>query len=472
MTLALLEGGLLFTVVLFAIIVWTQPLPVGWIDVATLLAQSMAICGCCITAFYYNDFYNLRVVKSFRPYAARVLSSFGLAFLLLAGFYALFPTVKIADGPFVSSFVIIVGLLLPFRAASYAFMRSHPFRERVLMLGAGELAVRLIREVERQPHLRYTIVGVVDDDFAATNLRHPLLGPLEHLDKIVKDLEPDRVIVALSERRGRLPLGPLFDARLDGVVVEHGVQAYERLTGKLAIESLTPSSIIFSGDFRKSRVESAAGRGLSLLVALAGLIVLAPLLGLIALAIKLDSGRPILFVHDRVGLRGRRFKLLKFRTMHRAGADVSDWTRDQTDRVTRLGKWLRRFRLDELPQFVNILRGDMNLVGPRPHRVAKYEAFLETIPYFSLRSLVRPGLTGWAQVRYGYASRLDEETEKIRYDLYYVKHLSPALDLRILFATVKIVLFGRGSRTRPRRDEEVFGDGVRSVPPRVSSVAR
>ena len=472
LTLALLEGGLLFSVVLFVIVVWTHPLLMGWIDVAILLMQSLAICACCITAFYYNDFYNLRVVKSFRPYAARVLSSFGLAFLLLAGFYALCPTAKIADGPFVSSFAIIVGLLLPFRAASYAFMRSHPFRERVLVLGAGGLAARLIREIESQPHLRYAIVGVVDDDRAAGNLRHLLRGPLEHLDKIVKDLEPDRVIVALSERRGRLPLGPLFDARLDGVVVEHGVEAYERLTGKVAIEALTPSSVIFSRDFRKSRLESAAGRGLSLLVALAGLILVAPLLGLIALAIRLDSGSPVLFVHDRVGLRGRRFKLLKFRTMHRAGADVSDWTRDQTHRVTRLGKWLRRFRLDELPQFINILRGDMNLVGPRPHRVTKYEAFLETIPYFSLRSVVRPGLTGWAQVRYGYASRLDEETEKIRYDLYYVKQLSLALDLRILFATVKIVLFGRGSRTRPRRDEEVFAEGVRTVSPRVSSVAR
>ena len=183
LTLALLEGGLLFTVVLFVIVVWTHPLLMGWIDVAILLMQSLAICACCITAFYYNDFYNLRVVKSFRPYAARVLSSFGLTFLLLAGFYALFPTAKIADGPFVSSFAIIVGLLLPFRAASYAFMRSHPFRERVLVLGAGGLAARLIREIESQPHMRYAIVGVVDDDRAAGNLRHLLRGPLEDLDK-------------------------------------------------------------------------------------------------------------------------------------------------------------------------------------------------------------------------------------------------------------------------------------------------
>jgi lipopolysaccharide/colanic/teichoic acid biosynthesis glycosyltransferase len=153
----------------------------------------------------------------------------------------------------------------------------------------------------------------------------------------------------------------------------------------------------------------------------------------------------VFFVHQRVGLGGRPFRLLKFRSMRPMSSRTSEWVRDNGDRITRVGKWLRKTRLDELPQFWNIIRGDMNLVGPRPHPVTNYEMFAEHIPYYSLRALVRPGITGWAQIRYGYANDLEEETEKMRYDLFYIKHLSLLLDLRILFDTVKIVLFGRGA---------------------------
>src|SRR5438034_5131461 len=173
-----------------------------------------------------------------------------------------------------------------------------------------------------------------------------------------------------------------------------------------------------------------------------GIVALAPLLGLIALLIKLDSCGPVFFVQDRVGMSAKRFRLLKFRTMHLVDVPRSEWVCDNTERITRVGKWLRKFRLDELPQFVNVIRGDMNVVGPRPHPVSNFDLFTEKIPYYSLRSVVRPGITGWAQVRFGYANNLDEETEKMRYDLYYIKHLSVWFDVRILLDTVKIVLFG------------------------------
>jgi lipopolysaccharide/colanic/teichoic acid biosynthesis glycosyltransferase len=193
-----------------------------------------------------------------------------------------------------------------------------------------------------------------------------------------------------------------------------------------------------------------------------GLVCLAPVIGLIALAIKLDSPGPVFLVQDRVGLRGKRFRLIKFRTMHPVDGETPLWFQDSQERITRVGTWLRKFRLDELPQFVNILRGDMNLVGPRPHRVPKFELFAETTPYFALRSLVRPGLTGWAQVRHGYASNLEEETEKTCYDLYYIKHMSLWFDLRILFDTVKVVLSGRGSRAAAPSRAEVRADHTRS----------
>ncbi|MBI3327693.1 MAG: exopolysaccharide biosynthesis polyprenyl glycosylphosphotransferase [Nitrospinae bacterium] len=320
--------------------------------------------------------------------------------------------------------------------------------ERVLILGTSPLAHQLIAAIETQPHRRYGIVGVVYDSKVPPEapLHYPLLGPLEHTGKIIEEFRPARIIVALAERRGQMPILPLLESRMRGVVVEDGVEFYERLTGKLAIESLMPSTLIFSKGFRKSRLALAVGRAVSALVSVVGLVGLAPLLGLIALAVKLDSRGPVLFVQHRVGVGGKRFELLKFRTMHPVDGYTSEWARDNRDRLTRLGKWLRKVRLDELPQFVNILRGDMNLVGPRPHPVSNFQLFLERIPYYSLRPAVRPGITGWAQVRYRYANNLAEETEKMRYDLYYLKHMSLWLDLRILLETVKTVLLGRESQ--------------------------
>jgi exopolysaccharide biosynthesis polyprenyl glycosylphosphotransferase len=448
LALALLEGSLLFIAVSASIFLWLHPLLFDWIDVVTFLSQTLGLSFCCTIAFYYNDLYDFRVVRNFAEFASRLMQAFGVAFILLAIFYTLFPGARIAEGPFFSSFVIVVGFLLPLRAISYAVMRSHLFTERVLILGTSPLARKVVHEIEARPDAGCTIVGVIDDGAASdgTFSRYSIFGPPEQLGKIIEDVHPDRIIVTMAERRGRLPVDELLQSRVRGLTVEDGVAAYERLSGKLAVEALTPSDLIFSKDFRKSHVNLAVARAISLVASLVGCIAFAPLVGLIALAIKLDSRGPIFFVHRRTGLYGRPFTLIKFRTMVPVSSENSEWVRDNHDRVTRVGKWLRKFRLDELPQFVNLLRGDMNLVGPRPHPVSNQRLFIENIPYCALRSLVRPGLTGWAQVRYGYANDLQEEIEKMRYDLYYIKHFSIWFDLRILFDTVKIVLFGRGSR--------------------------
>ncbi len=445
--LGLIEGCVLFAAVSATIFGWARPLLVDWIDVVLVLAQAVALSLCCIVAFYYNDLYDLRIVRSFGEFSARLLQAFGVAFILLAGFYTLFPQTRIAGGPFFSSVLLTLGVLVPIRAVSYGFMRSRPFMERVLILGASPLARKVIAEIEAQPQFRYAIVGVVDD-VEAPDLapRYPVLGPLARLGKILDDVRADRIITALAERRGRLPVRDLLEHQARGIIVDDGVEVYERLTGKLALESVMPSSLLFSGDFHKSRLDLALARGVSVLVSLVGMIATAPLVALIALAIKLDSRGPVLFVQERVSLRGRRFKLLKFRTMVSVEGKTSEWVQDNQDRITRVGRWLRKFRFDELPQFLNILRGDMNLVGPRPHPVSNFSLFTERIPYYVLRSSVRPGVTGWAQIRYGYANNLEEEIEKMRYDLYYIKHLSFWFDLRILVDTVKTVMFGRGSK--------------------------
>src|SRR3989475_946827 len=361
---------------------------------------------------------------------------------------------RLARIPLVAGLIVIVGFLLG-RRVFHGVRRLRGVATRLLILGGSPLARRVVEEIEQRPHRRYVVVGVLDD---AANL-----------GRAIEATRPDRIVVALADLRGRLPLYPLLESRARGVLVEDAVELYERLTGKLALEALRPSSLIFSRDFRTSRFHRALSRPLSLLASIVGLIALAPLLGLIVLVIKLDSRGPVFFVQPRVGLLGRSFKLIKFRTMHPVRRPRSEWEQDNCDRITRVGKWLRRFRLDELPQLVNVLRGEMNLVGPRPHPQTNLELMIlavrnlselsgEAIPYYSLRCSIRPGITGWAQVRYGYANSIEEEMQKIRYDFYYLKHMSFWLDLQILFETVKIVLAGGsgsgdagGPSTRDRR---------------------
>lgn len=451
MRLVLVEAVILFAAVTGAVLTWGHAMVVDWRDAAVLLGQGAAVSVCCIVAFYYNDLYDLRIVRSFSEFGTRLLQSFGVALILLAGFYTLFPHARLADGAFVSSLLLIAGGLLPLRAVSYTIMRRRAFSDRVLILGTGPLARTLITEIDARPHFRYAIVGVVEEGGAAEDLRlpYPLLGPLERLDKIIEEIRPDRIVVALGERRGRMPMRQLLDAEAHGILVEDGVQTYEHFTGKLAIEALTPSFLIFSGAFRKARMLLAVRRLISLAAAAAGLVLTAPLMALLAVAIKLESRGPVFFVDARAGRGGRPFHVVKFRTMREGDSEpgpYSVWNRDDSARITRVGRWMRRLRLDELPQFWNILRGDMDLVGPRPEMLRNVKAMSEQIPYYSLRHVVRPGLTGWAQTRHGYSVSLEQVTEKMRHDLFYIKHMSLWLDLRILADTVKIVLFGRGAR--------------------------
>ena len=452
MILAILEGLVLSLAVAATAFAWGHRLFVDWIDVATMLGQAGAVSLCCITAFYYNDLYDLRVVRSFSLFASRLLQSFGVALMLLGLFYTIVPDAGMTEGAFVSGLLVAAGLLVPLRAIGYTIMRRRAFADRVLVLGAGPLARRVIQEIESRPNFRYAVVGVVDDGTGvdAGDLPYPVLGPLERLDKILDDVKPDRLIVALTERRGRMPLTQLLECGARGILVEDGLRTYEYFTGKLPIESLTPSFLIFSGAFRKSRLQMGLRRASSLLLAAVGLLLSAPLMAVIAVAIAIDSRGPVFFVDRRAGRGGRPFNLVKFRTMHPLppGETVASsvWDRDDELRVTRVGRFIRKLRLDELPQFWNVVKGDMDLVGPRPEILANVQTMSEEIPYYGLRHSVRPGLTGWAQTRFGYSVSLEQVTEKIRYDLFYIKQMSFWLDLRILVDTVKIMLFGRGAK--------------------------
>jgi exopolysaccharide biosynthesis polyprenyl glycosylphosphotransferase len=453
--LAILEGSAIFAALSAATFGWHRPLTGDWVGDGRALLPLLALTLGAIAALYYADAYDLHAVPGPGRLAARLPRCLAFAALPACVVYLCVPDV---GAHAVLGLVAVLGLLPVLRAPFYQLVRSGAFAEAVLVIGTGPLARRAIEAVEREGRGGYAIVGVVDDEMDAEDAFVPpdeRLGPLSCLDRIIATTFPDRIVVALEERRRRLPVRPLLDARLRGIMIEDGAAFYERLTGKIAIEALTPSSLIFSQDYRTPRLALFLGRALSVAVALVGLVVLAPAVALIALAIRLDSPGPIFFVQERVGRGGRRFMLVKFRTMHITETPHSEWAADNADRITRIGYTLRRFRLDELPQFVNVLRGDMDLVGPRPHPVSNFSLFVtvmrnspecgEQIPYYSMRSMARPGITGWAQVRYRYANNLEEEIEKMRYDLYYVKHRSLWLDLRILADTVKTVLAGRES---------------------------
>jgi exopolysaccharide biosynthesis polyprenyl glycosylphosphotransferase len=442
--LALFEASSLLVAV-SGVMLLSRPAPATPVDVVAVLGQALGVCVCYLVTFYFTDLYDLRIVRTLRDYLPRLVQAVGLALLLVVPFYVPFPG-RAAARPVLTATIVLMAVAVAFRAASYGVMRRAAFAERLLILGRSALTDKLVREIEERPHCGFTIVGIVDDPRDRPETappRYPVLGPLGYLHKIVEEVAPDRIVVGLGERRGRLPVQQLLESRVRGLPVDDGLRFYERLTGKLAIETLTPSALIFADDFRRSRLEAGYGRAVSLIVAAVGLVLFAPLGALIALAIKLDSPGPVFFLHERAGLAGRRFRLIKFRTMRPAAGRTSEWERDNAARITRVGRILRRFRLDELPQFINVLRGEMNLIGPRPHPVSNVELFTERIPYYSLRSLVRPGVTGWAQIRYRYANDLEEETEKMRFDLFYIKHRSPLLDLQIAFETVKSALCPR-----------------------------
>jgi len=334
-----------------------------------------------------------------------------------------------------------------------------PKAQRVLILGSGPMASKLIEEIEAPSKPRYAVAGIVADEQPDGDSpdAERWLGPCDQLADIVERVSPACIVVAVADRRDRLPLQSLLESRVRGILVEDALDFYERLTGKIAIEACRPSVLIMSKGFRNHGAAETMARLVSMVVAVIGLILMAPLLAALAIAIKLESRGPVLFVQQRAGRDGRPFGLVKFRTMHPCAEARSEWVTDNLDRITSIGRWLRRFRLDELPQLVNVLRGEMNLIGPRPHPTCNHAVFVNQIAYYGLRNSVRPGVTGWAQVRYGYANNLEEETEKMRYDLYYIKNRSLWLDWRILFETVGIIIFGQGAsevrRPSPSRSE-------------------
>ena len=340
--------------------------------------------------------------------------------------------------------VILTFALLGWRATYAWLVQQKYFRERVYVLGTGDRAQRLLNGLRQRSELGVEVVGWtggIEGELTRETVAKHLVG-------LAQEKGVHRVIVAMPDRRGTLPVEELLNLRLEGVKVEEATSWLEKISGRIEVEHLYPSWLIFADGFRFSTFFRLVRRGLNFSVALVGLVVSLPLLPFIALAIKLGSPGPILYRQARVGRGGETFRCYKFRTMRQdAEADTgATWAADNDPRITRVGKFLRVSRLDEIPQLWCVLKGDMHFVGPRPERPEFVEWLSREIPYYGVRHTVRPGITGWAQVQYKYGNTLEDAREKLQYDLFYIKNASVGLDFWIVFQTVKIVLLGRGAK--------------------------
>ena len=400
---------------------------------------------------YYADLYDTRIISDRRSLFERAMYALGATSFILALIYFFLPDMIVGRGVFVLAALCLVLTVLGWRIAFEWTNRHVAPRERLLLVGTSKGAVDLARELYERADLGAQIVGFIDPD--PTRLGAPILNPgvvgtIEDIPTLVRAMSVDRVVVSLADARGTLPMDKLLEMRLDGIAFDHMATVYEEYTGKIAVENLRPSWLIFSSGFRKGRLLQAGKRGLDLAVAAIGLLLALPLLIICAIAVRLDSPGSVLYRQQRVGQQGRLFNLFKFRSM-RQDAEAKTgavWATEGDPRVTRIGRIMRRSRLDELPQLWNVLRGDMSIVGPRPERPEFVESLAREIPFYGQRHTVKPGVTGWAQVSYSYAGSVDGTMEKLQYDLFYIKNLSLPLDLFIMFCTAKIVLLGKGAR--------------------------
>ena len=403
-------------------------------------------------SLYFNDLYEFKVADSGIDLASRLMQSIGTTSIILAVIYFLWPGMIIGRWIFFASLILLLLFLAFWRILYSLVIRKKVFAEKSVILGIGELARNILDEISRRKDLSYDISFVIASENSNNNNDHykgaGVNYGFENICDLVETENVRNIIVALDEKRGIFPFKELLECKIRGINIIDGESFYERITGKLLVERIKPSWIIFSDGFVKSRISRVVKRLAGVLMSMLMLILFAPLILLTAIAIKLDSQGTVLFSQERVGEHGKLFRVYKFRSMQVNAEERTGpvWATDEDPRVTRVGRIIRKLRIDELPQLWNVFRGDMSFVGPRPERPFFVEKLKKTVPYYNERLSVKPGVTGWAQIKYSYGASDEDALEKLKYDLYYIKNMSIIMDLIVIFHTVKIVLLGRGSR--------------------------
>jgi sugar transferase (PEP-CTERM system associated) len=424
-----------------------------------------------VAVFYLTGYFERRNHLSVAGFMPRLLQAVPLAAITLFVLYRLVPTIALPWPVAGAGLGLMTVMMVAWHALAPLLVRREALAERVVILGDGDLARQIAACTETARTWGFTLVGyipVVDNTEAraprpsteaSSGIRQilpfptpeaidaPALGRLGDIEAILAQHDAHTVVVALADRRGKLPLGALINAKLHGIQVFDAIEFYERLTGRLLVSRMRPSTIIFADGFVPGRFTQILKRAVDVALASVLLVVAAPIMLAVAAAIAMTSPGPVIFRQARVGLLGDPFTIFKFRTMRQDSESAgAQWATENDARITRLGHFLRKSRLDELPQLWNILRGQMSFVGPRPEQPSFVRTLRQAIPYYDQRHAVRPGLSGWAQVKYPYGASVEESEEKLEYDLYYIKRLSVAFDLTIMFETVRVMLTGRGAR--------------------------
>jgi len=411
---------------------------------ALLIVATIQLC------LYYFDLYNFKTFRSNLELAIRLLQSLGVSSILLSFLYYVFPMLIIGRGIFLISLGFVGAVIVCWRISYNHFLKTRQLDQKIMIIGAGPLAKNIAVEILERDDIGFKIIGFITDnpERIGERLVNPsIVGDQSQILDIAAREKVARIIVALDERRGKFPEAELLECKMKGITIEEGIEFYEHLTGKLQVESLRPSSLIFSDGFKKSKLTMWVKRAIGFGCSLIGLVLLSPLILIISILIKIDSRGTVFYRQERMGEDGKVFKLIKFRSMIK-NAEVNGpvWADQNDDRVTRIGRWMRKWRLDEIPQMLNVLKGDMSFVGPRPERPFFVKQLRKEIPFYDQRFYVKPGITGWAQIKYRYGASKEDALEKLKYDLYYIKNLSSLFDMIIIFETIKVVLFGKGAR--------------------------
>jgi sugar transferase (PEP-CTERM system associated) len=442
------EGIIIFVSVMIAcyIILGQQSLNIE----NSMIVKALLITLVCQASLYYNDLYDLKVTDTFSELAIRLLQALGAATIFLAIVYFIFPAVIISNGIFLVSIVIVILFIVSWRVGYTLILNQGLFNQRIIILGSSETAQEIAREIQEKKDCGYEIVATISknawNDSGEPQFRRIQQTSYKNICEIATEMKVVKIIVALKEKRGEFPIQELLRCRVGGIEVIDGTSFYEMLTGKLIVEQINPGWLIFSEGFQKSKLQRLIKRTIDLCLSIAMLIMTSPFLAIFALAIKLESKGPVIFSQERVGQKSKPYMVHKFRSMHCDAEKETGpvWASQDDERITRIGHFMRKWRVDELPQLWNVLKGDMSFVGPRPEREHFVQQLSKIIPYYSERFSVKPGLTGWAQVSYGYGASIRDAVAKLNYDLFYIKNLSILMDIMIVARTVKTVLFGTG----------------------------
>jgi sugar transferase (PEP-CTERM system associated) len=424
----------------------------SYVTTPDFLSQAIAFVAILQICFYYCDLYGFHTSHR-QEQLISLGQSLGVGCLMLGILYFIFPNLLIGRGIYFISVALVGGSVMLSRVALDRLWQFAAPKENVVILGTSDLAVLVANELSRRKDLNVHLMGFINPTNARSDYRpslvgRPILGAAEQLQSLVGHYAVSRIVVALEDCRNTLPVRELVRLRVQGIRVEDANSTIASLTGRVWLQTVKPSWFVFSDGFERSRLTLILKRIIDLAAGLLGLLLSFPAMLLITLAIRLDSKGTVIYRQPRVGLRGKNFDVLKFRSM-RDDAEKehgAQWASEDDPRVTRVGHFLRKYRLDELPQLLNIIRGNMSFVGPRPERPVFVEQLRKEISYYDERHSVRPGLTGWAQVQYRYGATVEDARRKLEYDLFYLKNMSMLFDCAIILKTVRIVLTGWGGR--------------------------